>query len=190
MTKSQEIVSKLDGDMSITAYVNVLSPNYSLFSFPHFIQSNRELFKQYERFKPETKLKVVYYYDTITEGDSPAYAETFANKLKKDGMTLWEAAQKGCEIYRIDSNRLKTPEEVRKMTGFDRRALLLHGNWCGKNGRRAWLQRYDDLMNLSTEAEISAAMKRMVMELPKSVLWKDMVCVLSMITEPHMVFCL
>ncbi len=63
--------------------------------------------KQYERFKPETKLKVVYYYDTITVEDSPAYAETFANKLKKDGMTLWEAAKKGCEIYRIDSNRLK-----------------------------------------------------------------------------------
>ncbi|MFR7812388.1 MAG: ABC transporter, partial [Butyricimonas faecihominis] len=95
--QSQEIVSKLYGDMSITAYVNVLSPNYALFSFPHFIQSNRELFKQYERFKPETKLKVVYYYDTITVEDSPAYAETFANKLKKDGMTLWEAA-KGCEI--------------------------------------------------------------------------------------------
>ncbi len=43
--QSQEIVSKLYGDMSITAYVNVLSPNYALFSFPHFIQSNRELFK-------------------------------------------------------------------------------------------------------------------------------------------------
>ena len=165
--QSQEIVSKLYGDMSITAYVNVLSPNYALFSFPHFIQSNRELFKQYERFKPETKLKVVYYYDTITVEDSPAYAETFANKLKKDGMTLWEAAKKGCEIYRIDSNRLKTPEEVRKMTDLTGERTFA---WelVRENGRRAWLRTYDDPMNpFPTEAEISAAMKRMVMELPK-----------------------
>lgn len=164
--QSQEIVSKLDGDMSITAYVNVLSPNYSLFSFPYFIQSNRELFKRYERFKPETKLKVVYYYDTITPQDSPL-AEDFVKKLRKDSMTLREAAKKGCEIYRIDSSRLKTPEEVRKMTDLTGERTFV---WelVRENGRRAWLRTYDDPMSpFPGETEISAAMKRMVMELPK-----------------------
>ena len=119
----------------------------------------------------------------ITEGDSPLSCRDFANKLKKDGNgRCGKRLKKGCEIYRIDSNRLKTPEEVRKMTDLTGERTFA---WelVRENGRRAWLRTYDDPMNpFPTEAEISAAMKRMVMELPKIGLWKDMVCVLSMIT--------
>lgn len=63
----------MDGDLSITAYVNVLDPNYYSYAFPRFIQRNRRIFERYERFKPETKLKVVYYYDTITEIDGGVF---------------------------------------------------------------------------------------------------------------------
>lgn len=164
--QSQEIVSKLEGGLSITAYVNILNPGYSLFSFPRFIQTNRELFKKYERFKPETKLKVVYYYDTITEADSP-YAKSLRERLKRDSLTLWQAARKVCESYRTDSSRLKSPEEVRKMTNLEGERTFA---WelVREGGQRAWLRTYDDPMNpFPGEAEVSAAMKRMVMTLPK-----------------------
>ena len=63
--QSRDILSKLDGDLTITGYCNVLSGSYSWVGYPYFIQKNRELFKQYERFKPEIKLRMVYYYDSL-----------------------------------------------------------------------------------------------------------------------------
>lgn len=166
--QSQEIVSKLDGGMTITAYVNILGPNYGQFAFPGFIQSNREMFKMYERFKPETKLKVVYYYDTITEKDSPKHAEIFKQRLKRKNMTVRQSARKMCETFQLDSvHRVKSPEEIRKMTNIEGERTFVW-EMVRENGERAWLRTYDDPMNpFPGEAEISAAMKRMTLELPK-----------------------
>ena len=165
---SQDIVKKLDGGLKITAYDNILaSSTYNYVKFPDFIMFNREKFKMYERFKPETKLKVVYYYDTITSQDNPMVAEALAKKMKEKDLTLWEAARDACEVWRMDSSRLWTPEEVREevdLTG--ERTFVWHIE--RENGESSWLRIYDDPMNpWPNEAEISVALKRLTMELPK-----------------------
>lgn len=120
--ESQRIVEELDGDLSITAYVNVLDPNYYSYAFPRFIQRNRRIFERYERFKPETKLKVVYYYDTITEIDGGGFLFK-----ENEGKSTWEMAKKVCEDYDMDSTRLKTPEEIRQMIDLSGESGLLFG---------------------------------------------------------------
>ena len=161
--QSQEIIKKLDGPLSITAYVNVLAPGYGNFSYPYFLQMNREIFKQYERFKPETKLKVVYYYDSITPQDHPEAEQFFL----QDSLGLWERAKKVCEDYHSDSTILKTPEEIRSLVDLTGERTFVWQVVRG-NGQKAWIRTFDTPGNpFPGEAEISAAFKRMVMKLPK-----------------------
>lgn len=167
--QSQEVVSKLEGGLSITAYVNVLNPNYLSYSFPRFIMLNRELFQHYERFKPEIDLKVMYYYDTITIEDDLRAGYNFNVQCQQNpGLTLWERAKKVCELYKIDSMMLKTPEEIRKMTDLTGERTFV---WEIKreNGQKTWLRTFDiDAFSIFPyETEITAALKRLVMDNPK-----------------------
>ena len=165
---SQEIVKKLEGGLKITAYANILSSQtYNYVQFPGFIMHNREMFKMYERFKPETKLKVVYYYDTITAQDNPIVAQALADKMKAKRWSLWDAARNACETWRMDSSRLWTPEEVRQEVDLTGERTFV---WRieRESGEVSWLRTYDDPMSpWPTEAEISVALKRLTMELPK-----------------------
>ena len=165
--QSQEIVSKLDGELTITGYANILSGSYFHVGFPYFIQRNRELFKKYERFKPDMKLKMVYYYDSLVSAYGEKIAEYFAKECAKEpNLTLWERAKFKCERISIDSMMLKSPEEIRQkvdLTG--ERTFVWHIK--RENGDSSWLRIYNDLFIYPAEAEISAALKRLTMDLPK-----------------------
>ena len=68
-------MSKLEGGMTITTYVNFLDRDYYI-GMPNMVNSDLERFKQYLRFKPEIKMKYVYYYD---RGYSPSLDRLFPN---------------------------------------------------------------------------------------------------------------
>lgn len=163
---SQEIVEKLEGGLSITGYSNILSSGYGQTGFPFFIQQNRNLFQLYERFKPETKLKMVYYWDTITAQDQPGAAQSLAEQLKKKNMTLEQYAEEERKAKGLKPNRVKSREEIREMVDLTGERTF---TWEIKreNGDRAFLRTYiNDLTPWPSEAEISAAMKRLVMKVP------------------------
>lgn len=148
--------------MTITAYVNVLNPSYYNYAFPRFIQRNRKVFERYERFKPETKLKAVYYYDTITQVDGGC--RLFE---ENEGKTLWQLARKVCEDYDLDSTMLKRPEEIREIVDLEGERTFV---WqiVRENGEKTWLRTFDDPMDIFPhESEISAALKRISSALPK-----------------------
>lgn len=153
---SQEIIAQMKGGMSITTYVNVLSPSYISYSYPRFIMENRNQFKLYTRFKPEIDLKVVYY-----------YADTRNNRLNAQypGLSAWEKARKVCEMYEMDSTMLLTKTEIDKMVDLSEEGYSVVRQIVRENGQKEWLRIFDR-QNLG-EAETSVAFKRMVMELPK-----------------------
>lgn len=91
---SQEIIEKVEGGMTITSYVNVLDRHYLRYRYPDFIMANQRYFRQYTRFKPEIKLKTVYYY---AEPDDDLRA------ADPTGEKTWEKAKYVCEVYDIDS---------------------------------------------------------------------------------------
>lgn len=164
---SQDVVARLEGGLSITGYTNILSPGYGTTAFPGFIQRNRNMFQTYERFKPEMKLKMVYYYDTITEQDNKVSAEMLKKQLMKDSLTLKEYALEVCKKQGLNPKMVKTPEEIRKMVDLTGERTFAWQIVRG-NGEKSWLRTYvNDLSAYPGENEITITLKRMVMDLPK-----------------------
>ena len=62
---SQDIMSKLDGDLKITTYVNLLDRD-AYAGLPRMRNEDRDRFERYLRFKPEIKMEYVYYWDQST----------------------------------------------------------------------------------------------------------------------------
>ena len=166
---SQKVIAEMDGGVSITAYVNILDGLYGYYSYPSFIMSNRELFKMYERFNPETKLKVVYYYDSITPEDGKEVYKVFQALCKKnEGKSLRQIAMEKCETWKIDSMKVKTPEEIREEIDLTGERTFV---WqiVRENGKKTFLRtfREDPISPFPKETEITAAFKRLTMKLPK-----------------------
>jgi len=154
---SQDIIKKVDGGMTITSYVNVLDPHYLGYAYPGFIINNQRYFRHYTRFKPEIKLKVVYYY---AETDETTLYGQYAH------LSEWEKAKKVCEMFNMDSCMLKTRQEVDRMADFSGEGYGITRQIVRDNGQKEWLRNYEEGTEPG-EAEITVAFKRMIMTLPK-----------------------
>ena len=153
---SQEIMSKLEDGMTITTYVNYLDRD-AFYGWPTMVNEDKKRFKQYLRFKPDIKMKYVYYYD---KAKNPELDKAYPNLSDRERML------KRAEIWNLDSNMFMRPEEVRKMVDLrpegNRFVRLLERD----NGEKTFLRVFDDIKRFPFETEISAAFKRLVMELP------------------------
>lgn len=105
----QQWLAKLDqGPLEITIFANVLDDRLDGFGFTP-ATSHRgvyEPFQQIIRFKPDTRVKLVNYYD-IDSG----------NAIFKEhrGLTLKQIAQRRADAFSMDFDDVLTPEEVRKL---------------------------------------------------------------------------
>ena len=154
---SQEIVARLDGDLTITSYINILDPQGAWFAAGYFLKPDEERFEQYLRFKPDMKLKYVYYYDTCA---NPRLDERYPGK------TLREKMVEVCKIYDLDTNKSMRPEEIRAKIDLSGEGNTFVRQIVRENGEKAWLRIYNDMERFPSEREISAAFKRMIMKLP------------------------
>lgn len=153
---SQEIVSKMKGGLTITTYVNLLDQHFRA-GLPE--ERNRDLsrFKRYTRFKPEIELKYVYYYDRANNKSLDDRYPTLSDR---------ERMVKIANNYDLDSNMFMSPEEIRKLidlSGENNRFVRLVER---ESGEKTFLRIFDDAVLFPTEAEITAAFKRLVMDLP------------------------
>lgn len=90
---SQEIVEKLDGGLTITTFTNILDEHFYQ-TLPENVNWDKQVFKQYVRFKPEIKMKYVYFYADAQNKE--------LDKMYPD-MTDKERARKMIESWGIDS---------------------------------------------------------------------------------------
>ena len=151
---SQDIIDKVEGGLTITSYVNVLDPGYGSYAYPGFIMKNREAFKQFTRFKPETKLEVVYYYAL----------PDIANPTPEMDKMAWQQARKLCEVYEIDSTMLLSRQEVDKLTDVKSERYRFMREAVRENGQREWIRPYQNERFM--EDVTSIAMLRMVEKSP------------------------
>jgi hypothetical protein len=154
---SQKIIDQVKGGLTITSYVNILD-QFLWIGLPGNYNSDIRLFEQYVRFKPEIKMKYVFYYDTVKN-----------DRLERafPGLSYEEKAKKVIEQNKLNPKKILTPEEIREQidlttTEGNRFVRLLER----ENGEKVFLRVYDDQQTFPSEAEISAALKRMVMKLP------------------------
>ena len=154
---SQDIVNELNGDVTITTYINILDPDGGWFSTGYFLKPDIDRFEQYLRFKPDMKLEYVYYYDTCA---NERLDRRYPDK------TLREKMVELCKIYRLDTNKFLTPAEIRSKIDLSGEGNKFVRQIVRENGEKAWLRIYDDREKFPSEREISAAFKRMVVKLP------------------------
>ena len=127
---------------------------YFWVGLPARVNEDLKLFEQYVRFKPDMEREYVYYYDTPSV---PAYQE-------EGNLTMEEQAKKMMKINDLNPKMFLTPEQIKAkidLSGEHNRLV----RELEYNGKKTFLRIFDDNMIFPTEAEISAALKRLVMDL-------------------------
>lgn len=158
---SQEVMKNLEGPLTITTYVNLLGNDFYTGAPKSYVRDVKR-FDHYTRFKPEMKMKYVYYWH-----ESDKYP--LKNAAFKD-LTEKEKAEKMAKIQKINLKRFLSPDQLGEINekydlegedyGFVR---VIEG---GPYGRTARLRVYDDNEHHPGETEITAAMKSLYADLP------------------------
>lgn len=156
---SQEVIKKLKGGLTITSYTNMLDDKNLWIALPRYVNADLTRFRQYVRFKPDTKIKFVYYYDSV---DNPGLAKRYPNMTGKQRM------EKIAEYQEMSSKLVISPEAIRKEIDLSSEGNTFVRSIVRENGKQTFLRIFDDQAILPGETEITAALKRLTMEaLPK-----------------------
>ena len=153
-TASQEVMNKLDGPMTITTYVNLFDSEFNDAS-PQNQLADRTRFKQYTRFKPEIKMKYVYYYTTPTDT---------AFLAKYPGTTIEEIVADVAKKKKINPKHLVSAESLKDEIDLKEENYRFVRVIERASGEKARLRLFDDMFHHPKESEISAAMKKMLVD--------------------------
>ena len=155
-------MANLEGPMTITTYVNLLG-NSLYDGLPKNYTRDVDRFSHYLRFKPEIKMKYVYYWHASES--NPINTKAF------QGLTDAEKAAKMAELNKVNIKKFLTPEQIVELeekldlpTEDYRFIRVIEG---GPYGRTARLRMYEDQEKHPGEMEITAAMKTLYADLPK-----------------------
>ncbi len=153
---SQDIIKRAEGGLTLTTYVNILDSKYML-GIPRNRMNDLDRFKQFRRFKPEIKIKYVYY-----------YAETGQEymEMRYPATSELERLSKVCRIEELDSTKFMPPTEIAKIIDLAPEEFRMTRLMERENGKKTFLRMFDDMAIYPGEAEVSAALKRVVMDLP------------------------
>ena len=149
---SQDIVKQLEGGLTITTYTNLLDENYWI-ALPGSINADLERFEKYVRFKPEIKMKYVYYYDKVKNED--------LDKRYPD-MSDEERARELAKGLELDFGMFLSPEQIRERIDLSSEGNRFVRLIERESGEKTFLRVFDDNKRLPSEAEISIALKGLV----------------------------
>lgn len=156
--ESQDIVSRLDGGLKITTYVNLFrNTMYSIGT--KGVNDDLARYENYVRFKPETDFKYVYYYhiDTTTEN----YQKRYPNK------TFKKVLEEEAKMQNTRLGKYLSSEEIHKEIDLSDEGYRFVSLIERENGQKMFLRVFNDGLCVPSEQEISAALKRLVMKLPR-----------------------
>lgn len=154
--ESQEIVRQLEGDMTITTYVNYLDETYDR-GAPRNRIYDLALFDRYMRFKPEIKMEYVYYY---AKGYLP-YA-----RAEYDTMTLEQVVADKCRYSGYDPKRFLSLDEVKKRDDISDEDGCFMRVITANNGKKTRLRIYKDNDIHPFEEQITTALKTLLQKAP------------------------
>jgi ABC-2 type transport system permease protein len=155
---SQDILKKMGDDpIEVTEYINYLGDGYQN-AVPEKRNQDVDRWEQYVRFKPNIHMKWVYYYDSVP----------VPNHLYKEnpGLTAKKIFDTTVKFSGLDADDFKTPAEIRKMVdlGDENARVVMQLKY---KDRTTWLRTFNDAEFWPKEPEVMAAMKRMLVTLPR-----------------------
>jgi ABC-2 type transport system permease protein len=153
---SQKIVRQLKGPLTITTYVNLFERNASQ-ALPGMVNFDKEHFKDYIRFKPDTKMKYVYYY---AQNDQPSSIARYPRLTDKQRM------ERECIIEHLDPDIFLSKQELAKTIDLSPEHYRFVRMLETEDGKKIPLRLFNDVYKQPGEREITAALKRLAMKLP------------------------
>ena len=155
---SQDIVARAEGGLTITTYTNILDKDFWS-TLPGRINSDKREFREFVRFKPEMKLKYVYFY---ADANNEELDQRFPDLNDK------ERAERLCDQLELNFSKFRSPEEMQDIEDLSEEGNRTVRVVERENGQKTFLRFYDfgGFRMGPGEAEISAAIKRLVMRLP------------------------
>ncbi|TCD28517.1 ABC transporter permease [Pedobacter psychrodurus] len=158
---SQKIVLQIDGPLEITTYVNLLDQNV-YFGLPQSRNTDLAQFEKFQRFLPDLQMKYVYYYDVadLKNNKNMSYQGDIT------GLSTQQLAEKVADNMGLDLDLFMPPKEIRKIID-----LSAENNSVVRvlkyKGQSSFLRFYDGVDQFPSEAEIAAAIKRLIVKVPK-----------------------
>ncbi len=160
--KSQEVISKLKGKVSITTYVNIFGNNAGE-GMPRSVKYDMDQYKEYRRFKPDIKMEYKYYYALpLQEEFLKLYKEAY------EGMTIKQALKKACRTYRVKEKRFKPGKEYLNEIDLESELNRFVRKIETEDGKVSYLRTYGEsfIPMYPEEPQNTAAFKKLVMDLP------------------------
>lgn len=155
---SQDIIAQLEGDYTITTYANIFE-TFPIVSkaYPRSeLDDINKLLSPYTRFKKDLKLKYKYY--AAPTGGTYDYYRQFMKNASFD-----EIVEEQLERLEISEKRLTPLDEIIKMEPLveqeDFRTIKVIES---PSGEKVIIRYFNDITVVPTEAEISAAFKRLI----------------------------
>lgn len=150
---SQEIIKQVKGKVMITNYVNLVGRNYNTGFYPSRNYEKRDVWMPYLRYKPDMKLKYVFYWH---ESDDEEIVERFP------GLTWEQRAARIAEIRKV-RGKVLGPEEIDERIDLSDEGYRLISHVQFADGREMFLRKFTPDPGIQPhEREISAAFKRMI----------------------------
>lgn len=153
---SRSVLAKMDEPVVITTYVNLLDENY-FSGLPIYQNNDKKNFDMYSRFMPYMRIEYVYYWD---------HSENKRLYEENPGLNDEQIARKMAKANELDFDLFLRPEQIRKVIDLkpERNRLV---RILSYKGRKTTLRMYDDMFRQPAEKEISAALKRLVVNSPR-----------------------
>jgi ABC-2 type transport system permease protein len=158
---SQDVAKKINGPLTITTYVNLLDQDvYS--GLPAARNSDLDMFADYRRFIPGLSMKYVYYYDATDLQNNRNMI--YQGNIK--GLSIKQVAEKVADNMGLDLDDFMPPAEIRKIIDLSKEnnTFVRVLEYKGKTSK---LRLYNEMKRFPEEAEITAAIKRLVVTVPK-----------------------
>lgn len=150
---SKAILKKLEGPVTITNYVNLMD-NASFTYLPLKMKQNERLFDSYCRAKQDLDIRYVYYYDWAPNG--------FCSMPKMQGKTLEQMRDYAVMVYNLNPRLFKSPEQMKEIIDLSGEQNTFVRVLETADGRRTYLRDFNDMERQPGEAEIIAAIRKMV----------------------------
>ncbi|EDM37520.1 ABC transporter, permease protein, putative [Pedobacter sp. BAL39] len=153
---SQAIAKQIKGPLRMTTYVNLLDQHVYT-GLPASRNLDLSRFDGFRRFIPGLELNYVYYYDItdLKENNNMIYQGDLT------GLTIPQIAEKVAENMGLDLGDFMPPAEIRKRINLkpEDNSLVRVLEY---QGRTSMLRLYNEMDPSPSEAEISAAIKRLL----------------------------
>lgn len=154
--ESREILKNIDDQLTITTYVNLFDEQFYWF-LPQGRNYDKKRLENYIRFKPDTKLKYVYYY---APNDNKELEEKYPD------MTLEERARELCTVYDVKLKDFLTPEEIAEVIDLEPEKYRWIRVVEDRSGHKEVMRMYNDNQRLPNEEEMSIVFNKLVTESP------------------------